>query len=218
MTTPPACSIFRRGRPSPLSLPKPAPFWAKGKQDCFASSIWRISPPLWRCKRRIWPGGAAMVSSCSDGRRRPNRAAARSCRETSVVTTNLPNYFLADLPAEAELTPGLITEACQTLQRNSQQYLEGRTTDGMIRLLDRLGRDWQSDEFPFRQMALQACPAGTGFSAEVLAAGLDQFFQQWTAENFESLLRQELGHAQRLDDFFHKEDEGPSTRASMAVG
>lgn len=135
-----------------------------------------------------------------------------------MVTTNLPNYFLADLPAEAELTPGLITEACQTLQRNSQQYLEGRTTDGMIRLLDRLGRDWQSDEFPFRQMALQACPAGTGFSAEVLAAGLDQFFQQWTAENFESLLRQELGHAQRLDDFFHKEDEGPSTRASMAVG
>ncbi|HTA29849.1 MAG TPA: acyl-CoA reductase, partial [Candidatus Cybelea sp.] len=134
------------------------------------------------------------------------------------MTTNLPSYFLADLPSEAELTAGLITEACQTLKRNSQQYLEGRPTEAIIRLLARLGREWLSEDFPFRQLALQACPADTGFSAEVLAAGLDQFFQQWTAENFESLLRQELGHAQRLDDFFHKEDEGPSTRTSMALG
>ncbi len=134
------------------------------------------------------------------------------------MTTHLPNYFLADLPAEAELTAGLITEACQTLKRNRQQYLEGRTTESMIRLLDRLGRDWQSDDFPFRQMALQAGPAATGFSAEVLAAGLDQFFQQLTAENLESLLRQELGHAQRLDDFFHREDEGPATRAPWRSG
>jgi hypothetical protein len=134
------------------------------------------------------------------------------------VTTNLPSYFLADLPSEAELTPGLITEACQTLKRNGQQFLEGRTTESIIRLLDRLGRDWQSDDFPFRQMTLQAGPAATGFSVEVLAAGLDQFFQQWTAENLEFLLRQELGHAQRLDDFFHKEDEGHSARRAMALG
>jgi hypothetical protein len=131
---------------------------------------------------------------------------------------NLPSYFLADLPSEAELTAGLITEACQTLKRNGQQFLEGRTTDSIIRILDRLGRDWQSDDFPFRQMALRAGPAATGFSAEVLAAGLDSFFQQWTAENLESLLRQELGHAQRLDDFFHEEDEGHAARKAMALG
>jgi hypothetical protein len=131
---------------------------------------------------------------------------------------NLPSYFLADLPSEAELTAGLITEACQTLKRNGQQFLEGRTTESIIRLLDRLGRDWQSDDFPFRQMALRASPAATGFSAEVLAAGLDQFFRQWTVENLESLLRQELGHAQRLDDFFQQEEEGHSTRAAMALG
>jgi hypothetical protein len=131
---------------------------------------------------------------------------------------NLPSYFLADLPTEAELTAGLITEACQTLKRNGQRFLEGRTTESIIRLLDGLGRDWLSDDFPFRQMALQAGPAATGFSAEVLAAGLDQFFQQWTAENLESLLRQELGHAQRLDDFFHKEDEGHPARRAMALG
>jgi hypothetical protein len=122
---------------------------------------------------------------------------------------NLPSYFLADLPSEAELTPGLITEACQTLKRNGQQFLEGRTTESIIRLLDRLGRDWLSADFPFRQKLLQASPAATGFSAEVLAAGLDQFFQQLTAENLESLLRQELGHAQRLDDFFPNEGRRP---------
>jgi hypothetical protein len=31
---------------------------------------------------------------------------------------NLPNYFLADLPPEATLSPAMITEACQTLKRN----------------------------------------------------------------------------------------------------
>jgi len=131
---------------------------------------------------------------------------------------NLPSYFLADMPTEAELTAGLVTEACQTLKRNGQQFLEGRTTDSIIRVLDRLGRDWQSDDFPFRQMALRAGPAATGFSAEVLAVGLNQFFQQWTAANLESLLRQELGHAHRLDGFFPNEHEGHSTRTAMALG
>ncbi len=36
---------------------------------------------------------------------------------------NLPSYFLADLPPEAELTAGLITEACQTLKRNRERSL-----------------------------------------------------------------------------------------------
>ena len=131
---------------------------------------------------------------------------------------DLPSYFLADLPSEAELTAGLITEACQTLKRNGQQFLEGRTTESILRVLDRLARDWQSADFPFRQMALRAGPAVTGFSAEVLAAGLDAFFQPWTLDNLESLLRQDLGHAQRLDDFFHNEGEGHSARKAMALG
>jgi hypothetical protein len=131
---------------------------------------------------------------------------------------DLPSYFLADLPSEAELTAGLITEACQTLKRNGQQFLEGRTTESILRVLDRLARDWQSADFPFRQMTLRAGPAATGFSAEVLAAGLDAFFQQWTMDNLESLLRQDLGHAQRLDDFFHNEGEGHSVCKAMAIG
>src|SRR5580658_8816805 len=131
---------------------------------------------------------------------------------------NLPSYFLADLPSEAELSAGLIAEACRTLKRNGQQYLEGRTTESIIRILDRLGREWLLPDFPFRQKLLQASPESTGFSPEVLAAGLDQFFQQLTAENLESLLRQELGRVQRLDDFLPNEHEGHSGRAALAVG
>ena len=46
---------------------------------------------------------------------------------------NLPNYFLADLPPEATLSAPMITEACQTLKRNRDQYLARRTTDSIIR-------------------------------------------------------------------------------------
>jgi hypothetical protein len=131
---------------------------------------------------------------------------------------NLPNYFLADLPPEAELTAVLITEACQTLKRNRERFLEERKTESLVGLLDRLGREWLSDNSPFRQAVLQAGPGQTGFSTEVLAAGLDQFFKQLTAENLESLLRQELGHPRRLDNFFPNEDGSREWRAAMAFG
>ena len=44
----------------------------------------------------------------------------------------LPNYFLADLPPEATLSPTMITEACQTLKRNRERYLAGRSTEQLI--------------------------------------------------------------------------------------
>src|SRR5271169_5441203 len=128
---------------------------------------------------------------------------------------NLPNYFLADLPAEAELTATLITEACQTLKRNRERYLEGRTTESIIRLLDRLGGEWLSPDFPFRRKALESGPAATGFSKPVLAAGLDQFFKQLTTENLEALLYQELGHPQRLDGFQSDEHQANWKRAAL---
>ena len=134
------------------------------------------------------------------------------------MSHELPNYFLADLPREAELTPALITEACQTLTRNADQYLAGRATDSIIRILERLGRDWRAESFPFRQAVLKGCPSKTGFSAEVLAAGLDRLFQSWTPENLESLLRQDLGVPRRLDDFFANEGEEFTGRAAMAIG
>jgi hypothetical protein len=138
--------------------------------------------------------------------------------EAKAQLANLPNYFLADLPPEAELTAGLITEACQTLKRNRERYLEGRSTEGTLRLLESLGKDWLSPDYPFRRMALEAGPEVTGFSAPVLAAGLDQFFELLTVENFESFLWQEIGHPQRLDNFFPNDRGWGGSRAGMALG
>ena len=66
----------------------------------------------------------------------------------------------------------------------ASKFLEGRTTESIIRAP---GPAWRGignrPDFPFRQRVLEASPAETGFSAQVLAAGLDQFFQQLTGEN-----------------------------------
>src|ERR1051326_7067663 len=112
---------------------------------------------------------------------------------------NLTNYFLADLPAEAVLTPAMLGEACKTLTRNREQYLASRSTQSIVNLLCEIGENWLQPEFPLRRMALEQGPANTGFSSATLASGLDSFFSQWTRENFHALLTQEFGHAQRLD-------------------
>jgi hypothetical protein len=112
---------------------------------------------------------------------------------------NLPNYFLADLPPEADLTAGLIGEACQTLKRNREQYLAGRSTQSLVEVLSELGENWLQPEYPFRKLALEDGPAATGFSRQTLANGLDSFFAQLTPANFHALLVQELGHPRRLD-------------------
>ena len=113
----------------------------------------------------------------------------------------LPNYFLADLPPEADLTPAMVTDACLTLKRNRTQYLAVRDTPSILRTLVRTADDWLSDDYPFRKFALQEGPAHTGFSAHTLATGLDGFFKQLSGENLEALLAQELGPTHRLDAF-----------------
>jgi len=112
---------------------------------------------------------------------------------------NLPNYFLADLPPEAELSPAMITEACQTLKRNREHYLVMRSTESMIKILCNVAERWLEPDYSFRRYALTAGPAQTGFSRETLARGLDGFFGQLTRENFHALLVQEFGDAKRLD-------------------
>src|SRR5437588_7620748 len=88
---------------------------------------------------------------------------------------NLPNYFLADLPADASLSPSMLAEACDTLKRNRSQYLESRPTPSIIRTLAGIGRNWLDPEYPFRKRALQASFESLGFSPPVLERGLDQF-------------------------------------------
>ena len=113
----------------------------------------------------------------------------------------LPNYFIADLPPEHAVTPKLVTEACQTLKRNREQYLLGRPTSSIVGVLAATAQSWLEHDNPFRKLALEQGVAETGFSAATLARGLDAFFKQFTSENLNALIAQDLGHAERLDRF-----------------
>jgi len=106
---------------------------------------------------------------------------------------NLPNYFLADLPPEATLSPAMITEACQTLRRNREHYLAHRTTHQLIDVLVEVAKSWLQTDNRFRKFALDSGPAKTGFSQATLAKGLDNFFSQFSHENLQTLLVQDLG-------------------------
>ncbi len=127
---------------------------------------------------------------------------------------SLPNYFLADLPSEATLSPAMITEACQTLKRNRERYLAGRSTENLIQILSDVAEGWLDKENRFRKLALEragvqalACSSDTlkrelqqgapapAFSRATWEKGLDNFFRQLTTENMEVLLEQELGDA-----------------------
>jgi len=130
---------------------------------------------------------------------------------------NLPNYFLADLPPEATLSPAMIAEACQTLKRNRERYLTSRSTNSMVKVLSEVAANWLQAGDPFRKLALELGPAKMGFSRETLAKGLDNFFRQLTPDNFNMLLVQEFGDAKRLDGFC-ADGEHNRMRAAMAIG
>jgi len=125
-----------------------------------------------------------------------------------------PDFFLADLPAEAAPNPALLAEACQTLRRNAAQYLAPLTTERIIAILDRLGREWRSSGGGFRKRLLLEGPGATGFSERTLEDGLDAFFAQLTARNLERLILRELGDLHRLDRFSSDDPD----RAAFARG
>jgi hypothetical protein len=130
---------------------------------------------------------------------------------------NLPNYFLADLPPEASPSPALITEACHTLKRNRQHYLVHRSTQSLIEVLASVAKDWLHPDFLFRKLALTEGPAAIGFSQPTLATGLDSFFKQLTPGAFHSLLEQDFGHADRMDQFTATAREQKNSRASLVM-
>jgi hypothetical protein len=114
---------------------------------------------------------------------------------------NLPNYFLADLPAEAELTPVMIAAACETLKRHREKHLVPRSTADIVKILCEVAQEWLKSDNHFRKLALDRGPEETKFSRRILERGLDDFFRRFTPENFQTLLVQELGEAGRLDHF-----------------
>jgi hypothetical protein len=107
---------------------------------------------------------------------------------------SLPNYFLADLPPDAELTPMVITAACETLKRNREKYLAPRKLADIISLLCEVAAGWLQPENKFRRLALEAA-ASSGFSRPIVEKGLDDFFRRFTPENFDALLKQDLGES-----------------------
>ena len=130
----------------------------------------------------------------------------------------LPNYFLADLPDRSAVTPQLITDACQTLKQNRLKFLANLSTENLINILAKLGREWLDPDFPFRKMALEQGPAQTGFGTKTLAAGLDRYFKQLTTEALEALVTQDLGSLTRLDEFTANNIESQQDRHSIARG
>ncbi len=93
-----------------------------------------------------------------------------------------------------------------------------RSMDQIIRTLAGVAAEWLHADNRFRRLALDHGPAVLGFSRETLARGLDGFFRQLTAENFHSLLKQEMGDARRLDQFCSAEVEQQAGRAAIAHG
>jgi hypothetical protein len=132
--------------------------------------------------------------------------------------TTLPNYFLADLPPEARLSPVLLGEACLALKRNREQYLAARTTDQVVKVLSHVAEGWLQPDSPFRELALANGPRFTDFGRATLERGLDRFFAKLTRENLRTWLAQELGDARRLDAFTVAPGEENTSRAALATG
>ncbi len=131
---------------------------------------------------------------------------------------NLPDYFIADLPPGATLSPTMIREACQTLKRNREAYLSSRSTPRLMRVLSGLAEDWLQSDHPLRRLALEKGPTATGFPVRTLERGLDSFFRQLTGDNLRTLLVQEVGHVQRLDGMVATAGEVEGHRAALANG
>ncbi len=131
---------------------------------------------------------------------------------------NLPDYFLADLPDSAALTPEMVTQACLTLKANRRRYLVGRTTADLIEAIAAVAEDWLDPTNPYRQEALRRGPAILGFSEATLAAGLEEFFASLTRENLRALVLQDLAHPARLDQLTPNEPAAGADRCSLAHG
>ena len=131
---------------------------------------------------------------------------------------NLPNYFLADLPPDATLSPAVVSEAAQTLKRNRAQFLAGRTTESVIDLLAGVAAEWLDPGHSFRRLALEQGPSLLRFSRATLERGLDAFFAELTSDNLGALVLQELGHARRLDGFCSSAAERETSRTALAFG
>ena len=132
-------------------------------------------------------------------RKREHLERRQSCHAAQM---NLPNYFLADLPPEATLTPHDARRGVRDVEAQSRA-ISRRADDGPNREdhQRRVAEGWLTAENPFRQLALAHGPApDRALAGRRWQRGLDQFFRQLTRDNLRALLVQELGDARRLDE------------------
>lgn len=130
----------------------------------------------------------------------------------------LPAYYIADLPSEADLSPLLLREACQSLRRNRRSYLIGRSTDELIGVLSAVSDNWLEANDPYRALALERGPKSTGFSRSTIERGLDELFSGIDRCRLEQVIVQDLGHERRLDEMTAMRVEEESGRRGLARG
>jgi hypothetical protein len=130
----------------------------------------------------------------------------------------LPQSYLADLPAEAELTASLVREAWLAIQRNHAHYLSRRTTAEVAATLEEAAGLWLEAGSPYLKLALERGPAELGFSRPTLERGLRSLFASITGSELEIWVEQDLHHAQRLDQFCASPPERAGRRQSFAIG
>ncbi|MCF7708355.1 MAG: hypothetical protein K9N52_05595 [Verrucomicrobia bacterium] len=131
---------------------------------------------------------------------------------------SVPEYFIADLPPGAEIRPELISDACETLKRNRERYLNKKSISRIIRALDAVASKWCEPGYRHREAALAYGPEITRFSRETLEAGLDAFFSGINSETLNSLIEQDLGHPRRLERWISEEFETTMQRKGIARG
>jgi hypothetical protein len=131
---------------------------------------------------------------------------------------NLPNLFLADLGPGLELSPETLREASFAVRRNRAEWLDRLRTRQVVEMIAHTAEQWLEPQNGFRVLALNGCPAETGFSRATLERGLDTFFRQLSVENLEALIVQDLGDIRRLDDFAAVSAELRTGRMSYACG
>lgn len=132
--------------------------------------------------------------------------------------TEMPSYFLADIPDSAILTPALVREACIAIKSNRRRVFANRTTKQIIRTISVLAEEWCDPESPFRRQVRAASPQQTGFPPEVVDAGLQAFFESVDEQALLGLIEQDLGHPDRLDQLVATPIERASRRQAIATG
>ena len=98
-----------------------------------------------------------------------------------------------------ELSPPQLRGAIDTA-RLAAARLKGRPVEQVLAALDRVIVNWLQPDSEWRQQALQALPATTGFSREMIDHGLPLLLEPLRGEAVRALMESELGSHRVVDE------------------